>query len=75
MHMNSRGSIRHNRALATPLKLTVLCVSISAALSSADTAYAQDATEEIVITGSRIVRRDLEAPSPVLTVDTAAFEQ
>jgi len=31
--------------------------------------------ESITITGSRIVRRDLNAPSPILTVDSAAFEQ
>jgi outer membrane receptor protein involved in Fe transport len=29
---------------------------------------------EVTITGSRIVRRDLEASSPVVTVDTAALE-
>ena len=38
-------------------------------------ASAQEATEEIVITGSRIMRRDLARASPILTVDTEAFEQ
>ncbi len=31
--------------------------------------------EQVVVTGSRIVRRDLNAPSPILTVDQQVFEQ
>jgi outer membrane receptor protein involved in Fe transport len=31
--------------------------------------------DQIVITGSRIVRRDLDAPSPIVTLDTEVFEQ
>jgi outer membrane receptor protein involved in Fe transport len=31
--------------------------------------------EEVLVTGSRIVRRDLDAPSPVLTVGTEVFQQ
>ena len=34
-----------------------------------------ESIEEVVITGSRIVRRDLDAPSPILTVDAENFEQ
>jgi outer membrane receptor protein involved in Fe transport len=69
------GSVRHLRTLATPLKLTVLCASIGAVLGNNGSAHAQEGIEEVVITGSRIVRRDLDAPSPILTVDTDAFEQ
>jgi iron complex outermembrane receptor protein len=36
---------------------------------------AQEALEEITVTGSRIVRRDLEANSPILTIDTGRFEE
>jgi iron complex outermembrane recepter protein len=40
---------------------------------------AQPADEEVLtevqVTGSRIVRRDMEANSPIVTVDAAAFEQ
>jgi iron complex outermembrane receptor protein len=43
------------------------------------TAHAQDATpdqpEEITVTGSRIVRRDYDANSPIQTIDRSAFEQ
>jgi outer membrane receptor protein involved in Fe transport len=35
----------------------------------------QSGLEEVVVTGSRIVRRDLEASSPIMTVDAARFEQ
>jgi outer membrane receptor protein involved in Fe transport len=39
-------------------------------------AAAQEAgLEEITVTGSRIVRRDLDAASPIMTVDTARLEQ
>ena len=31
--------------------------------------------EEVMVTGSRIVRRDLNAPSPILTLDSDAFDQ
>src|SRR5262249_40231739 len=31
--------------------------------------------EEVVVTGSRIVRRDLDAASPIFTVEPASFEE
>jgi outer membrane receptor protein involved in Fe transport len=38
--------------------------------------YAADAPlEEVTVTGSRIVRRDLDAASPIFTVEPAAFEE
>lgn len=37
-------------------------------------AVAQDALEEVLVTGSRIVRRDLTAPSPIMTVDSGSFQ-
>ncbi len=63
------------------LRPTLLSVSISTALSALTLgsfpALAQDAAEieEVVITGSRIQRRDYEANSPIVTVDAATFEQ
>lgn len=67
----------------TLLKPSLLSASVSAALSAmvlsslAPIAYAQDESEleEIVITGSRIIRRDYESNSPIVTVDAADFEQ
>jgi hypothetical protein len=55
---------------------TVLASTISALLAGGGAAaQAQDAAlEEITITGSRIVRRDLEAASPIVTIDSARLE-
>jgi iron complex outermembrane recepter protein len=36
---------------------------------------AADSLEEVTVTGSRIVRRDLESPSPVVTVSSEIFDQ
>jgi outer membrane receptor protein involved in Fe transport len=53
-----------------------LAVQISAllGLSLPGVASAQEALEEITVTGSRIVRRDFEANSPILTVEEEVFD-
>ena len=39
-------------------------------------AFAQDdGLEEVIVTGSRIVRRDYSAQTPIVTVDAEAFSQ
>src|SRR5690606_16553647 len=63
----------------------VLAAAIAAALGSAapvqgqEPAQAQQAQqgqqEEVVVTGSRIVRRDFEANSPIMTIDADRFEE
>ena len=54
---------------------TVLASTISALLAGGGAAQAQDSgLEEITVTGSRIVRRDLDAASPIVTVDTERLE-
>jgi len=61
-------------------RFAALASTISAVLGTghADTAAAQDAPEgvieEVRVTGSRIVRRDFEAASPIMTLDTQRFE-
>src|SRR5690606_20047822 len=67
-----------SQAYSTPaysaLATTISSVLGTTALSTP--AAAQDAAiEEVTVTGSRIVRRDLVASSPIMTVDTARFEQ
>jgi iron complex outermembrane recepter protein len=61
------------------LTLGRLASAVSAILASfgvAGGAYAQDPVlEEITVTGSRIVRRDLDANSPIMTVDTERFQE
>ncbi len=61
-------------------RLSTLATTISGVLGTnfllAPAAEAQDAGfEEITVTGSRIVRRDFDAASPIMTVDTARLEQ
>jgi len=57
-------------------RVTALASTISAILGACAThsALAQDDLEEVVVTGSRIVRRDLDAPTPIMTVDTQRLE-
>ena len=57
-------------------RLGILASAIAAALGSATPVRAQqDPTEEIVVTGSRIARRDFEANSPIMTVNADNFEE
>src|SRR5690606_19407830 len=61
-------------------RLSALATTISGALGStlvSEPASAQEdpGLEEVLVTGSRIVRRDFSAPSPIVTVDTARLEQ
>ena len=63
------------RDQAQVLNRTVLASTISALLAGTGAAHAQDqGLEEITVTGSRIVRRDLEAASPIMTIDTQRLE-
>src|SRR5690554_2884344 len=61
----------------------LLAASVASALGISGAfvapAHAQDGQnallEEVVVTGSRIVRRDYQSNSPIVTVDKEAFEQ
>ncbi len=77
---NQFGKTPHSAS--STLRLRALYVGVCAGLGLGTVAYAQQTTpepgaaplEEVLVTGSRIVRRDLEAPSPILTVDAEAFD-
>lgn len=57
------------------LALVVSAVSTMLAGGVSTSAIAQsESLEEIVVTGSRIVRRDLDAPSPIVTIGSESFE-
>lgn len=57
------------------LLATSIAATISAIISSHGYAQAQGPElEEITVTGSRIVRRDFEANSPIQTIDSEVFE-
>jgi iron complex outermembrane receptor protein len=44
-------------------------------ISFAQAPSQQPVLEEVRVTGSRIVRRDFSAPSPIMTVGAEVFEQ
>jgi iron complex outermembrane receptor protein len=61
-------------------RLTALATTISGVLGTnfmftAPATAQEQGLEEITVTGSRIVRRDLDAPSPIMTVDAQRLEQ
>ena len=75
--------MRARHAQTVSLERKQLAIAIATALAfpaiGLHTAHAQDAPpeqpEEITVTGSRIVRRDYDANSPIQTIDRSAFEQ
>ena len=77
---------KHNKNLwgFTVMKLiqtTALAAVMSAALAAApapaqeveEEIGARDAVEEVIVTGSRIKRRDFNSPSPITTIDREAI--
>jgi iron complex outermembrane recepter protein len=79
--MVSRGLVSGSFVRGTSLKslrVTPLYAGICACIGLGGAAHAQapeQGLEEVVVTGSRIVRRDLNAPSPILTIDSDLIEQ
>ena len=73
--MGSRDRRISGRYLVHAAVVAALAASMGAVSSTASAAeeVAQE-LEEVRITGSRIVRRDFEANSPIVTVDAEAFE-
>lgn len=76
--MNRSPSLHLAVLSSRPRATSLLCAAIALALYSDGQTFAQDSgpfIDEVQVTGSRIVRRDLEAPSPVVTVESQAFEE
>jgi iron complex outermembrane recepter protein len=79
----SRRSFDTGHSFARVPARTLVAAAVAAALASgySTVTQAQEAAEsqpvvtEVTVTGSRIVRRDLEAASPVVTVDNKAFQE
>lgn len=81
--LDQRSSI--NRAQgARPISIpaaVAAALGMSGVWLAAQPAVAQEVVDqadelaEITVTGSRIVRRDLDAPSPITTIDSTAFER
>src|SRR4051812_4588432 len=75
--MSIKRSAARPRSIQINASRTLVAAAVAAALAGTlQTAHAADepALEEVTVTGSRIVRRDLTAASPILTVDAQSFE-
>jgi len=57
------------------MKTSPVSIAVTLALSAAATAFGQssDELQEVVVTGSRIVRRDLTSASPIVTVSSESL--
>jgi len=59
--------------LASPARRQAIAVAVAVALGippvTPASAQDDDAIEEIVVTGSRLTRRDFTSPSPIATID------
>ncbi len=86
MPRNTRGAVgrpsgfivsleRKKLAVAVATALALPTVGLQTAQAQQQAPQAQQQPEEITVTGSRIVRRDYDANSPIQTIDKNAFEQ
>jgi outer membrane receptor protein involved in Fe transport len=66
---------QHSALVAAALGLAASALAPGLAQSQAATSAASDDVPEVVVTGSHILRRDLEASSPIMTVDSQAIER
>jgi iron complex outermembrane receptor protein len=86
MPRNTRSAVARSSGFIVALERKKLAVAVATALAlptiGLQSAHAQQQTpqaqaqpEEITVTGSRIVRRDYDANSPIQTIDKNSFEQ
>lgn len=61
--------------LARAIKLALLTAGASGAGLAGIASQAQDQLGEVTVTGSRIIRQDYEATSPIVTISAETFEQ
>jgi iron complex outermembrane recepter protein len=64
----------HSSASQWLIRAAVAAALSSALVAPAFAAEGEEELDEITVTGSRIVRRDLNAPSPIVTVSTEQLE-
>src|SRR5690606_3834723 len=65
-----------SRAFVDRTTLLASSVALALALTAEKPAVAQQSSlEEVVVTGSRIARRDYEAQTPIVTLDAEAFTE
>src|SRR6185503_4477007 len=68
------GSFQQYVSVASAVAAILGGVALSTYAPTANAQSASDEITEVVVTGSRIVRKDLTSNSPLVTVDTAALE-
>jgi len=71
--MSTCRAARDGRALLPAA--FALCVGLEADVLAQQPAQGQEQAEEIVVTGSRIARRDYSAQSPLVSVTAETFNQ
>jgi outer membrane receptor protein involved in Fe transport len=70
------GTCRLARDASASLPATfVLCISLATGALAQQPAPSKEGIEEIVVTGSRIARRDYSAQSPLVSIGADTFEQ
>ncbi|WP_435418676.1 TonB-dependent receptor [Parerythrobacter aurantius] len=62
-------------AIATGCSALAFCLPATAHAQDADAATAEESSEVIIVTGSRIRRDPLDNPSPVISLDESALDQ
>src|SRR5690606_24938094 len=68
--------VTHTTLVSDCVRFATLASAVAVALGVAESTYAQQSeVEEVVVTGSRIARRDFEASSPITTVEAERFEE
>jgi len=68
--------VRRDRFLCTAALSALVCVAAGAAhAQSAPSAQAEDQVEDIVVTGSRVVRTGFDAPTPTTVLSSEELEQ
>ena len=72
-HRCAAGPVHRLKACATGRPAPVACLVIIALSNSP--AFAQDELEEVLVTGTRIARRDFESASPIVSVTQEFFER
>jgi len=71
LHLNCSHSFNAWKVISIPLVALALTTSHGAAAQQGSST--SNEIEEIVVTGSRLIRRDLSAPSPVVSIDADAL--
>lgn len=64
-----RFNRKHSQLLSTAIGVALTCSTFDGAI-----AQESEVIEEVVVTGSRIVRRDYESTSPIVTIGSETFE-